>query len=189
MGLKEEDELAGVFITSGEDTIIVGTRNGMSVSFKEDDIRPMGRTAQGVRAIRLAEDDAVVDVQPAQKPYVLTISENGYGKRTPFEEYNVQNRGGKGIKTMQVTEKTGRVAGLKMVDGTEDVVLMDNNGTIIRFAGAQVSVIGRSTQGVRLMKLGQEAKVAAVEVVAPELEEEELTDGAVQTQQPEQPEA
>lgn len=190
MGLKEEDELAGVFITSGEDTIIVGTKNGMSVSFKEDDIRPMGRTAQGVRAIRLAEDDAVVDVQPAQKPYVLTISENGYGKRTPFEEYNVQNRGGKGIKTMQVTEKTGRVAGLKMVDGTEDVVLMDNNGTIIRFAGAQVSVIGRSTQGVRLMKLGQEAKVAAVEVVAPEPEEEELTtDSAVQTQQPEQPEA
>ena len=173
MGLREGDELASVFITSGEDTIIVGTHGGMSVSFHENDIRPMGRTAHGVRAIRLGYEDFVVDAQPVYKPYVLTISENGYGKRTPFEEYNVQNRGGKGIKTIQVTEKTGKVAGLKVSDGTEDIVLMDNNGTIIRFACEQVSVIGRSTQGVRLMKLSQGAKVAAVEVVAHEEPEEE----------------
>ena len=116
---------------------------------------------------------------------MLTISENGYGKRTPFEEYNVQNRGGKGIKTIQVTEKTGKVAGLKVSDGTEDIVLMDNNGTIIRFACEQVSVIGRSTQGVRLMKLSQGAKVAAVEVVAheePEEEEAMQAEKAVQTE-------
>ncbi len=185
MGLREDDELASVFITSGEDTIIVGTHGGMSVSFHENDIRPMGRTAHGVRAIRLGDEDFVVDAQPVYKPYVLTISENGYGKRTPFEEYNVQNRGGKGIKTMQVTEKTGKVAGLKVSDGTEDIVLMDNNGTIIRFACEQVSVIGRSTQGVRLMKLSQGAKVAAVEVVAheePEEEEALQDEKAVQTE-------
>ena len=185
MGLREGDELASVFITSGEDTIIVGTHGGMSVSFHENDIRPMGRTAHGVRAIRLGYEDFVVDAQPVYKPYVLTISENGYGKRTPFEEYNVQNRGGKGIKTMQVTEKTGKVAGLKVSDGTEDIVLMDNNGTIIRFACEQVSVIGRSTQGVRLMKLSQGAKVAAVEVVAheePEEEEAMQAEKAVQTE-------
>ena len=185
MGLREGDELASVFITSGDDTIIVGTHGGMSVSFHENDIRPMGRTAHGVRAIRLGYEDFVVDAQPVYKPYVLTISENGYGKRTPFEEYNVQNRGGKGIKTMQVTEKTGKVAGLKVSDGTEDIVLMDNNGTIIRFACEQVSVIGRSTQGVRLMKLSQGAKVAAVEVVAheePEEEEAMQAEKAVQTE-------
>ena len=185
MGLREGDELASVFITSGEDTIIVGTHGGMSVSFHENDIRPMGRTAHGVRAIRLGYEDFVVDAQPVYKPYVLTISENGYGKRTPFEEYNVQNRGGKGIKTIQVTEKTGKVAGLKVSDGTEDIVLMDNNGTIIRFACEQVSVIGRSTQGVRLMKLSQGAKVAAVEVVAheePEEEEAMQAEKAVQTE-------
>ena len=185
MGLREGDELASVFITSGDDTIIVGTHGGMSVSFHENDIRPMGRTAHGVRAIRLGYEDFVVDAQPVYKPYVLTISENGYGKRTPFEEYNVQNRGGKGIKTIQVTEKTGKVAGLKVSDGTEDIVLMDNNGTIIRFACEQVSVIGRSTQGVRLMKLSQGAKVAAVEVVAhkePEEEEAMQAEKAVQTE-------
>ena len=185
MGLREGDELASVFITSGDDPNIVGTHGGMSVSFHENDIRPMGRTAHGVRAIRLGYEDFVVDAQPVYKPYVLTISENGYGKRTPFEEYNVQNRGGKGIKTIQVTEKTGKVAGLKVSDGTEDIVLMDNNGTIIRFACEQVSVIGRSTQGVRLMKLSQGAKVAAVEVVAheePEEEEAMQAEKAVQTE-------
>ena len=173
MGLKEGDELAGVFFTDGEDDIICGTRYGMSITFHERDIRPMGRTAMGVRSITLAEGDEVVNVEPATKKYVLTISEQGYGKMTDLSEYTRQYRGGKGIKTLHVTEKTGYVAGLKCVDGEEDVVLIDLDGTIIRFGTEQVSKIGRLTQGVKLMRLEEGSKVAAVAIV-PKNEEEEL---------------
>ena len=173
MGVREEDELTSVFMTSGEDEIIVGTRKGMSIRFHEKDIRPMGRTAYGVRSILLGADDEVVDVQCANKPYMLTISENGYGKRTELSEYPLQIRGGKGVKTLAVTEKTGEVAGLKAVQGEEDIVLIDRDGTLIRFACEQVSVIGRLTQGVKLMRVEDGSRVAAVEIVAAAEEEEE----------------
>ena len=151
----------------------------------------MGRTAFGVRSVNLSTGDEVVDVQRVDKRYVLTISEKGYGKLTDQSEYTCQTRGGKGVKTLQVTEKTGLVAGLKMVDGDEDVVLMDQEGTIIRFSCKQVSIIGRLTQGVMLMRLSEGNHVAAVEIVAPnEAHEEAETDAVTQPQmQPDEPEA
>ena len=133
----------------------------------------MGRTAYGVRSILLGAEDEVVDVQCANKPYMLTISENGYGKRTKLEEYPLQIRGGKGVKTLAVTEKTGEVAGLKAVQGDEDIVLIDRDGTLIRFACDQVSVIGRLTQGVKLMRVDDGSRVAAVELVASATEQDD----------------
>ncbi len=191
MGVREDDELCSVFPTKGEDEIILGTRSGMSIRFSEKDIRPMGRTAFGVRSVNLSTGDEVVDVQRVDKRYVLTISEKGYGKLTDQSEYTCQTRGGKGVKTLQVTKKTGLVAGLKMVDGDEDVVLMDQEGTIIRFSCKQVSIIGRLTQGVMLMRLSEGNHVAAVEIVAPnEAHEEAETDAVTQPQmQPDEPEA
>ena len=173
MGLREDDELASVFITSGEDTIIVGTHGGMSVSFHENDIRPMGRTAHGVRAIRLGDEDFVVDAQPVYKPYVLTISENGYGKRTPFEEYNVQNRGGKGLKGYNITAKTGRIAGVAIVDDADDIMLIENGGVLIRMAAADINVYKRDTQGVILMRIEEGNRVIGVEAISNTEETEE----------------
>ena len=144
----------------------------MSIRFSENNIRPMGRSAYGVRAIRLRGVDEVIDVQKTDRQYVLTISENGYGKLTSIDEYTLQLRGGSGIKTLNVTSKTGAVAGLKTVDGEEDVVLIDNDGTLIRFSCLQVSIIGRLTQGVKLMRVGEGARVAAVAIVPPTEETE-----------------
>ncbi len=172
IGIGEEDELCSVFLTDGDDQIIVGTQQGMSIRFSETDIRPMGRAAYGVRAILLSEDDRVMDVQKADKPYVLTISENGYGKRTELLEYPVQTRGGKGVKTMQLTEKTGSMVGFKSVEGNEDAVLIDQDGTVIRLTLGEISTIGRLTQGVRVMRLSEGSRVASVEIV-PASESEE----------------
>ncbi len=176
IGVREDDELCSVFMTGGTDKIIVGTQRGMSVLFSEKDIRPMGRAAYGVRAIMLSQEDRVMDVQKADKPFVLTISENGYGKHTALDEYPTQTRGGKGVKTMQLTEKTGSLVGFKTVEGSEDAVLIDQDGTIIRLTLGEVSTIGRLTQGVRVMRIAEGSRVASVEIVAVSEEESEETD-------------
>ena len=167
MGIREDDDLCAVFLTDGNDEIVVGTHKGMSIRFSEKDIRPMGRTAHGVRSINLSADDVVVDVQKVDKPYVLAISENGYGKHTAIEEYPLQNRGGKGVKTMQLTDKTGKLIGFKTVEGDEDLILIDQDGTVIRLALGEISIIGRLTQGVRVMRLSEGSRVADLEVVPP----------------------
>ena len=167
IGIREDDELCGVFLTEGNDEIVAGTRGGMSIRFSEKDIRPMGRTAHGVRSIRLDGDDEVVDVQKADKPYVLAVSENGYGKMSDVDEYPLQTRGGKGVKTMQLTDKTGELVGFKCVVGDEDLVLIDQDGIVIRMALGEVSVFGRLTQGVRVMRLSEGNRVADAEVVPP----------------------
>ena len=170
MGIREDDELCGVFLTSGRDDIILGTREGMSIRFHEEDVRPMGRSAMGVRSIKLKPGDEVLDVNKLDRELVLTISENGYGKLTPASEYTRQNRGGMGIKTLNVTQKTGPVAGLKVVSGDEDLVMIDQDGTIIRINASQISVLSRLTQGVRLMRVSEGNRVVAIAVVEPDEE-------------------
>ncbi len=136
MGIREDDDLCAVFMTEGGEEIIVGTLMGMSIRFSEKDIRPMGRAAFGVRSINLAQNDVVVDVQKTDKPYVLTVSENGYGKKTDIDEYPLQNRGGKGVKTMQITVKTGNLVGFKTVEGDEDLILIDQEERFKPLPGA-----------------------------------------------------
>ncbi|MGB2993844.1 MAG: DNA gyrase subunit A [Paenisporosarcina sp.] len=163
ISLREDDELISVRLTDGKKHIIIGTRKGMLVRFEETDIRSMGRTASGVRGIRLREDDHVVGMEilePGQE--VLVVTENGYGKRTPEEEYRLQSRGGVGIKTSQITDKTGPLSAVKTVDGSEDLMLITINGMLIRMDVSSISVTGRSTQGVRLIRLGAEELVATV---------------------------
>ncbi|WP_394189812.1 DNA gyrase subunit A [Paenisporosarcina quisquiliarum] len=175
ISLKEDDELISVRLTDGKKHIVIGTRNGMLVRFDESDIRSMGRTASGVRGIRLRKGDHVVGMEilePGQE--VLVVTENGYGKRTSEEEYRLQSRGGVGIKTSQITEKTGHLAAVKTVDGSEDLMLITINGMLIRMDVSSISVTGRSTQGVRLIRLGDEELVATVAKVEKAEEEEEF---------------
>ncbi|MBP2100695.1 DNA gyrase subunit A [Enterococcus rivorum] len=173
IGLKEEDELVNVVMTNGEQTMIIGTHKGYSVRFDEKAVRDMGRTASGVRGIRLRDDDFVVGASLLDdNDEVLVITENGYGKRTKATEYPVKGRGGKGIKTANITPKNGPLAGLTTVRGEEDILLITNKGVIIRFNVDSVSQTGRATLGVRLMRMEDEAKVVTMAVVEPEEIEE-----------------
>ena len=146
VGLREGDELIAVLKTDGEKRIIVGTRQGMSITFNEKDVRPMGRTATGVRAINLREEDCVIGAGIIEtENQVLVITENGYGKRTPAEEYKEQTRGGIGLKTINITEKTGPMCGILVVDGTEEIMIINDAGVVIRTRVEEISVFGRGT--------------------------------------------
>lgn len=173
IGLKDQDELVNVLQTTGNDPIIIGTHSGYSVTFSESAVRDMGRTAAGVRGIRLREEDYVVGtaILSAQNE-VLVITENGYGKRTASKEYPIKGRGGKGIKTANITTKNGPLAGLTTVTGDEDILVITDKGVIIRFNVATVSQTGRATLGVRLMKMEDDAKVVTMARVEPEEQEE-----------------
>ncbi len=174
IGMREDDELIGVLETSGSDNLILGTAKGMSVMFSEGDVRDMGRGAMGVRSATLREGDSVVGISIA-KPLgeVLVISENGYGKRTPVSGYTLQHRGGIGIRTLHTTDKTGDMCALKVVDGSEDLMVINDAGVIIRMKVSEISVIGRDTQGVRLMNVGEDSKVVSVALVLTDEETEE----------------
>ncbi|EOH91249.1 DNA gyrase subunit A [Enterococcus pallens] len=174
IGLKENDELVNVLFTEGEETIILGTHNGYSVTFAEEAVRDMGRTASGVRGVRLREDDYVIGSAVLKDDQeVLVITEKGYGKRTKAADYPVKGRGGKGIKTANITDKNGQLAGLATVNGDEDILLITDKGVIIRFNVASVSQTGRATLGVRLMKMEENTKVVTMAVVENEAEEAE----------------
>jgi len=175
ISLREEDELIAVRLTDGKKQIIIGTRQGKLVRFEETDIRSMGRTAGGVRGIRLKEDDYVVGmeiIEPDQE--ILVVTENGYGKRTPESEYRLQSRGGMGVKTCQITEKNGPLSAVKAVSGTEDLMLITINGMLIRMDVNDISITGRSTQGVRLMRLAADELIATVAKVQKEDDEEDI---------------
>ena len=177
ISLKEDDELVNVVTTNGNQKMIIGTHAGYSVTFDENTVRDMGRTASGVRGIRLRENDYVVGAAILdENKEVLVITENGYGKRTKASEYPVKGRGGKGIKTANITEKTGPLAGLTTVNGDEDILLITNKGVIIRFNVDSVSQTGRATLGVRLMRMEDGAKVVTMAVVEPEEVEEEIVE-------------
>jgi DNA gyrase subunit A len=161
--LREDDDLISVKLTDGNREIIMGTSQGMSIRFPEQDVRPMGRSATGVKGIALEEGDAVIDmdvVSPDQE--VLIVTAKGYGKRTPISEYRLQTRGGKGIKTIQVTEKNGPVVGLKVVGGDEDLMIMTSSGTLIRTGISGINTMGRITQGVKLIHIRDDDFVATV---------------------------
>ena len=173
--LKEDDELIAVRLTDGQDNVVLVTEEGMSITFSEQDVRPMGRTAQGVIGIKLAEDDKVIGMESiisGANATLLAITENGFGKRTDLEEYRIQNRGGRGVITYKVTQKTGKLVGIRVTDDSNDIMMITDTGTIIRINVKDVSVLGRSTQGVTLMRTNDGGKVVSIELVEPETNEE-----------------
>ncbi|MCM3597232.1 DNA gyrase subunit A [Metabacillus idriensis] len=171
VNLRENDELISVRLTDGTKHIMIGTKKGMLIRFPETDVRSMGRTATGVKGITLDSDDEVVGMEILEEDVdVLVVTRNGFGKRTPAAEYRIQSRGGKGIKTCNVTEKNGTVISVKPSTGEEDLMLITASGVLIRMAIDSISTTGRNTQGVKLIKLGDEEHVATVAVV----EKEEL---------------
>ena len=178
--LDEGDELIAVFKTTGEDNVLLATRGGMAICFNEQDVRCMGRMAAGVRGIRLGEDDCVVGATVAEEgKTLLTVTENGYGKRTPVESYlrgdAVQSRGGKGMKNYRLTEKTGPVAGAAVVGEDEDVLLVESGGVVIRMPVSGISIYGRDTQGVILMRVEEENRVISLQSTEAASEETEET--------------
>ena len=178
LDIREGDELVQALTTHGSEKLLVVTRGGMAIRFDENDVRPMGRTAAGVRAIRLKDGDEVVAAVRAtdEGAAVLTVTENGYGKRTRIGEYSVQGRGGQGLKTYQITQKTGEIVGAKKVTGEEDILLVSDDGTIIRMEAGSISLLGRATQGVRLMRPAEGAHVVAMARTEREASEEETAE-------------
>ena len=172
--LDEGDQLISVTETRGHDRVLIATHDGQAVCFDETDVRAMGRTAVGVRGIRLREGDYVIGAARADEgKTVLSITENGYGKRTPIEEYRITNRGGLGIRNYMVTEKTGCVIGMKLVDGTEDLLLVTEAGILIRTPVENIRVAGRATQGVIVMRFKEEGdKVISLALADPEEKDE-----------------
>ena len=182
ISLTEGDELISVQLTSGHDEILAASREGKCIRFSEQDVRPMGRDTQGVRCMKLDENDRLVDMIVLKDDFkVLTVTEHGYGKRTEIEEYRLQSRGGKGIKAGTFNEKTGALVGLKLVSEDNDLMVIADNGVVIRIKVREISVIGRDTQGVRIMKLKDDgSKVVSVAVTPPSEEtgDEAGTEGA-----------
>ena len=173
IALKEDDELISVRLTDGEDNVVLVTKNGMCITFDEKDVRPMGRVSQGVIGIRIDEDDAVIGMESVisgGQATLLAITENGFGKRTELDEYRVQNRGGKGVITYKITPKTGCLVGIRIATEEDDVMLITDTGTIIRLKVKDVSVLGRSTQGVTLMRTNDGGKVVSIETLTPDMD-------------------
>lgn len=172
--LKDEDELVSVRKSPGDEELLIVSNRGQSVRFKEEDVREMGRTATGVRGIRLKKGDEVVAMDSVSSgSQLLVITENGYGKRTELEQYPVQGRGGMGVKTLQLTEKTGPVVGARVVHDDHELMVSTRQGTLIRMAVSEISVIGRNTQGVRVIRLDKDDSVTAIARIEAEVEEEE----------------
>ena len=181
IGFKEDDELIAVRLTDGNQDILIGTSHASLIRFAETSLRPLGRTARGVRGISLREDDVVVGLDVAHadsEDGVLVVTENGYGKRTPVSEYRLSNRGGKGIKTAKITERNGNIVCITTVNGEEDLMIVTNSGVIIRLEVEDISQNGRATQGVRLMKLGDDQFVSTVAKVIDKTEDEDATEVA-----------
>ncbi|MBR2743675.1 MAG: DNA gyrase subunit A [Clostridia bacterium] len=173
--LKDDDELIDVRLTDGEDNVVLVTKKGLSITFDEKDVRPVGRSAQGVIGIRLDDGDIVIGMESitgCKDATLLAITEHGFGKRTELSEYRVQNRGGRGVITYKVTPKTGDIVGIRIAKGDEDVMLITDKGTIIRLKVEEVSVLGRATQGVTLMRTNDGGKVVSIETIEPEEVEE-----------------
>jgi DNA gyrase subunit A len=175
LGVEDDDSLIGAVQTRGQDGIFLATRDGMAIHFREEDVRPTGRTAYGVRAINLRPGDEVVWLEVVRQGAVLSVTENGYGKRTPIEEYPPQSRGGKGRINIRCSARNGRVVGAQIVSGDEGVMLITGKGMIIRLDTAEISIVGRSTQGVRLIQLDEGDQLVSVARLA-EREQGEATD-------------
>lgn len=175
INLRDEDELLAVRLTDGDRDVIIGASNGKAIRFHETDVRPMGRVASGVRGILLGEGEEVVGftIVTEEKHQILVVTENGYGKRTEVDEYRQQNRGGKGVKTLNVTDKNGALAKLRSVSGEEDLIITTTKGMIIRMPVEQIATSKRSTIGVRLITLNEGHSVATIALVPKQEEEDE----------------
>ena len=191
--INDDDRVVSVELTNGHDEIIIANRNGRAIRFNEETVRPMGRTATGVRGIRLDEDGedvvtGMICVNDPEQETVLVVSENGYGKRSAVADYRITNRGGKGVKTLEVTEKTGKVVAIKAVRDDEDLMIINRSGITIRLRLNEVKVQGRATQGVQLIDLKKRGDVisSVCKVSADEDDEDETTevDPNAQPQQP-----
>ncbi len=182
--IKEEDELLEAKLTNGESQIMLALKSGKSIRFEEAKTRPMGRGASGVRGIRLAhEKDEVIGMVAVNDPEsnILVVSENGYGKRSSLEDYRITNRGGKGVKTISVTEKTGELVAIKNVTDADDLMIINKSGIAIRLSVEELRVMGRATQGVRLINLKGKDSIAAVAKVMnddEDIDDAELVAGA-----------
>ena len=171
IGLREDDELIGVKVTDGNKDILLVTKEGMSIRFDENDIRPMGRTAMGVKGITLSNEDKVVSMSLCEEGTdVLVVSENGFGKRTDINEYRTQIRAGKGIKTYNIAEKTGKLVGAEMVNEDDEMMIINSDGVLIRLRVNEISLFGRVTSGVKLMKTDDEVNVVSISKI--KMEEE-----------------
>ncbi len=177
--MREDDELVGVRLTNGHDDIIIAGANGQAVRFHETDVRPMGRTAAGVKGFNVDGSYVVGLAIAYEGALLLSVSEKGYGKKTSVEDYRLTKRGTKGVKTIQITEKNGSLVSVRTVDGDEDLLIMTSEGIVIRIALSQVGIYGRNTQGVRLIQMNEGVTIATVAVVTPEekIEEELLASG------------
>ena len=173
ISLREDDELFGAQLTNGHDEVIIGGSNGKAIRFNEDDVRPMGRNAAGVKGFNTDGAVVVGMATDTMGPYILSVTEKGYGKKTALEEYRMTKRGAKGVSTVNITEKNGPLMCLRAVHGDEDVLIMTDNGITIRISLESVSTYGRNTQGVKLINVDEEAKVATVALISREEEESE----------------
>lgn len=190
--LKENDALIEVKKTSGNNEVFIATKDGYAIRFNETEARELGRTGQGVIGIRLRENDSVVGATVCEKPDVLSITENGYGKRTAFSEYRVQARGGLGVTNLNCTEKTGKVVAAKSVNDNDEVIVISSKGKTIRFSAKDIRIIGRNTQGVRLIRLEEGEKVASFAIICKvheDFPDQVITDNKLQKTSPGFPEA
>ncbi|MPM97203.1 DNA gyrase subunit A [bioreactor metagenome] len=183
IGLKDDDKLISARITDGTCDIIIGTHNGIACRFRESNVRAMGRTAAGVRGILLQGDDRVISMMVIKRhdSQVLIVSERGYGKRTKFEDFRLTNRGAKGVISMNVTQKTGKVVRLVTAFDTQDLIVITTNGILIRQPISAIRTIGRNTQGVKLIRLDEGDSIADITTIA---HEEQDDDSNIENIQP-----
>jgi DNA gyrase subunit A len=177
INIREEDQLVDVVLTNGKSEILIATHEGKAIRFNEEKVRAMGRVSTGVRGVEIEEGNWVVGmacVEPGDGKDILVLSEKGYGKRTDLDDYRVTNRGGKGVKTIQVTEKTGALVALKAVTDENDLMIINRSGTTIRTSVADIRVAGRATQGVRIINLREGDSIASVVAVPKEEEDDNL---------------
>jgi len=166
INLKEDDELVNSLLTADNTNLFLVTKKGMAIMFEENTLRPMGRTATGVIAMRLKKDDEIVSLEIASNDkQVLIISENGYGKRTQVSKYKIQSRAGVGVKTYKITEKTGNIADAKIVEESDEVMIINSDGTLIRTPVAEISLLSRDTSGVKVMRSGENDVISAIEII------------------------
>ena len=166
VNLRDSDELISVFLTNGENDIFIATRNGISIRFKEQDVRPMGRGATGVKAINLEDDDYVIgSAVISEENKVLLVTDKGFGKCTDSDNYRTQTRGGKGLKTYKITDKTGQVRALSMVNDKEELIMVTSEGVVIRLKIKDISTVGRIAQGVKLVNLKEGVNVISIDKI------------------------
>lgn len=173
ISLRDDDQLVSVKLTGGNDQILIAASNGKLVRFEETNVRPMGRSASGVKGINVDGSEVIGMTTDKEGKYIMVVTERGYGKMSPLEEYRLSNRGGKGVKTINATERNGQIVALRAVNGDEDLLIITDDGIMIRLPMEQVKTAGRATQGVRLIKVNAENKVSSVEVVEKAAETEE----------------